>query len=120
MSSNGTHPSYVIGTDEYSRQQRADRGFSTQDTFSFDTYIAGVIAGGVRELQRRGMGCPGSFMDSTGMTVEERTDRWRELLGEMAGGFEAYVEADAWGVEPPAMFPEAMGLFVQWFGALWD
>lgn len=120
--SSATHPPYIIGKGEESRQERADRGFSREDTFSFDTYVAGVIAGGVRELQRRGLGCPGGFRDEEGLTLEERCKAWEELLGEMACGFEAYVEATASSAmfEHPDGFKRSMELFTTWFGALWD
>lgn len=116
-------PLHVIGRDAASYDQRGARGFSDDDTFSFDSYLAGVIAGGVRALQERGIGCPGDFMATTGMTVEERTEKWRELLGEMAEGFEAYLhqnEHGPWLQGPPASFTRSWDLLTEWFGALWD
>lgn len=95
-------------------KQRSKRGFADEDTWSFDTYLASVIAGGVRVLQERSFGYP------AGLTEEE----WQNILDTIANGFEYYVEHkfefdDAFD-EPDNQFEVAFKLFHDYFGHLWD
>lgn len=122
------HAPYIIGTNRASRRQRADQGFSTEDTFSFDSYLAGVIAKGVAELRDR---CDGNPLGSPGVLLPERAiasgspteeeslqanREWRAILDTIATGFENYAEGeivdDALG--------ESFRLLQEWFPALWD
>lgn len=61
-------------------RQRARRGWADQDTWSFDQYMAGVIAGGLGHLRQTNMGHPSN------MTYE----RWVEKLGELERAFQHY------------------------------
>lgn len=119
---------YIIGTNRKSRRERADRGFSTEDTFSFDTYLAGVIANGVAELRDRcdgrPLGSPGALLpdraiDSGRPTEEESRQanrEWRAILDSIATGFAKYAETEVRDDD----VDEAFRLLREWFGALWD
>src|SRR4051812_15827976 len=89
--------------------QRIERGFSEEDTFSFDYYLANVIAGGVARLRERGLGHPAEI------TFEE----WMAVLAKIEKGFAAYVADDSDNVGNDE-WSEAWDLFRRWFPALWD
>lgn len=90
--------------------QRARRGYSEQDTWSFDGYLASVIVGGVTDLRERRIGYP------SGLTPE----KWDEILGKIIDGFTVIQQDDPLSPEQQAVFDEAVALFGRWFQALWD
>lgn len=90
--------------------QRARHGYSEADTWGFDFYLSGVIAGGLQRIRDRGIGYP------NGMTFEE----WNAKLGEMIAGFEAARHAMHHMEEPPPEFERGAALFVQHYFSLWD
>lgn len=95
-------------------KQRATRGFSYRDLWSFDAYLARVISQGCRELAIVEHGHP------CGITYEE----WIAILNKIADGFEAYEEILDFKADDielrKAQYDEAMKLFVQYFEHLWD
>lgn len=92
--------------------QRARSGWSVGDAFSFDDYLARVIAEGVEHLRERAHGHPCE------LTMEE----WDEILRKIAEGFRFYVEKnyEVFGVDKDPRYVEAMALFAQWMPGLWD
>lgn len=96
--------------------QRGRRGWSEEDAWSFDTYLAGVIAGAT-EFLRGGYSYPGEF-ESEAPWIEDGG-----VLDRMASGFRGYVEGKfVWDRDDPGYdkLNESMELFVKWFGNLWD
>lgn len=89
------------------RYQRAKYGYSVQDTFSFDEYLAKVIAGGVNQLRLRHYGPP------TGLTESE----WDAILDKIVSGFNDY---SAEGYHENNDSREAMKLLIEYFHDLWD
>lgn len=107
---------HCVGQSDEMKAERAERGWSREDTWSFDTYLAGIIAGGCRALAQRGNGYPPQ------LTPEE----WSAILNRIADAFEWYVEG-AFTVERGGRdkakceeFEAAFGLLCEWWGALWD
>lgn len=97
--------------------ERARKGWSVEDTFDFDGYLAGVIAGGVRSLREYQHGHP------EGVTFEE----WGEILEEIVTGFTIHANDAvlmAGSAENQAAleakYERAKRLFAYWFGHLWD
>ncbi len=108
----------------YDRQRRK-QGWATNDTWSFDHYLAGVIAGGIRELQARNFGTPtsvcfdrhGSYLDCPDR--KGCSDAWAKILGEIAHGFE--LQLDLYGEEYPRdEVKRSFELLQHHFGDLWD
>ena len=64
--------------DSNSKRERGENGWCDSDTWSFDRYLAGVIAAGVRHI--------GEFEGYKG----ESADEWGKTLDAIATGFEAY------------------------------
>lgn len=60
--------------------QRAQRGWSYRDLWSFDDHLARVIGGGVAELRQVGHGYPSNLTP----------ERWDEIQDQMSAGFLAY------------------------------
>lgn len=92
--------------------QRGRHGWSPQDAWSFDTYLAEVISEGCTHL-RAGHSYPGNL----------EPEKWDEILEKIASGFGDYVMGRfEWLDDDPgyARFHESMELFVKWFGNLWD
>ena len=62
--------------------QRANRGYADHDVWSFDTYLAGVMAGGLRELAAHNIGHPCDFPGGA--------DGWNAWLLDKANWLEWY------------------------------
>lgn len=95
--------------------QRGRRGWADQDVWSFDTYLAEVISGGVEYL-RVGHSYPGEM-------PEDEWDGDDGILHQIGSGFHDYVDGKfTWDDDDPgyAKFNESMALFVKWYGHLWD
>lgn len=98
--------------------ERGRRGFSRSDVWSFDTYLAQVIAGGVRELAGNLHGCPPALVD--GDDVDAGCERWAQILDEIAMGFEHWATNDTRGADDLAELNRSLDLLRQWWGHLWD
>ena len=104
-------------------QERAQRGFSVEDVWSFDCYLAGVIAGGCRELARISHGAPTScyanpdaIEQATKADSDEAMECWKGILEDIARGFEGYAINDT----PTPEFHRAFTLLRKHWGDLWD
>ena len=69
--------------------QRARRGYSDEDIWGFQDYLARVIAGGIGQLRNRTRGHPGTI------SAEE----WENILTTIEDGFCEYAETDGEGRE---------------------
>lgn len=101
--------------------ERAQRGFSEEDTFSFNHYLAGVIAGGLDLLAERGIGAPAAFYEDRENFSDDTAalEKWRAVLGEMALGFRLYHDRDMPDDLPPEL-DRSFELLREWWGHLWD
>ena len=105
--------------------QRGRRGWSMQDTWSFDFYLSNVISDGCRYLAKTSQGYP------SGLSAE----KWNDILIEIASGFDEYKKVlDFEGIdgdistkdfsklndERMEKFNHSWDLFKQYFGNLWD
>jgi hypothetical protein len=97
------------------RAERATNGFSKYDWWSFDTYLAWVIAGGLKKFRTEGHGYPAD------VTEQE----WNILLDVMIEGFEGWLEK----FETKTLDEEeelrkklnvALDIFRVYFVSLWD
>jgi len=70
--------------------QRGKRGFSEQDLWSFDDYLCDIIPPALRQLKKKQTGCPQELWDEK--RVNDECHKWKEILEEMAQGFEAVEE----------------------------
>jgi hypothetical protein len=107
---------------------RMRQGYNYADVWGFDTYLARVIAGGLRELAESphatpmmGSGYyPADINVFTGISEEIQTrveTAWREDLREAARKLDMYVE-DEWANHE--LGKEAMMWVAENFGSLWD
>lgn len=116
--------------------QRGRRGWASHDTWSFDTYLSEVIAGGLRELAEYGHGYPCDFPGEF--------EGWQAWLREKADWFEWYAKdedgtsdelgwirkdltreerrarMDAYQAKMDKFFNEVLPDFCKYFGNLWD
>jgi len=99
--------------------QRGNRGWSDEDAWSFDHYLAKVIIGGLTQLRDNNHGYPSD------MTPES----WEEALTTMIDGFEAAVdiiEMNFVFADPKSYndletrFDIGSNLFTANFFSLWD
>lgn len=126
--------------------QRGYRGWADCDVWSFDSYIARVCTGGLKQLRDNASGTPlhvfpkdhwDSSSNKRDKEERERIDRearkaWRDQLDTMIDGFQAHLDAydipfmedyDAYKVEVERHEKRrvnGMMLFVEHFSALWD
>lgn len=66
--------------------QRFTKGYTDEDVWSFDYYLAKIIPPALREL-KKGYGCPSDFYDPNNKNNE--CAKWHETLEEIAQGFES-------------------------------
>ena len=85
---------------------RGRYGVSVVDTYSFDDYLAGVIARGVRMLREANHGHPGNTTSA----------EWQSILLQIEEAFSDYATNDDWGAKQE----EAALLLARWFPHLWD
>lgn len=98
---------WPIMNDE-ARNVRGQIGWAPSDIWSFDHYIAGVIAGSIRRIAE--------FPGYKGESQEE----WHATLNKMAKGFEAYNAPDAFHSEKAyKRVRKSLKLFRKHFGGLW-
>lgn len=96
--------------------ERAKRGFADEDVWSFDVYLAGVIAGGLTVLRDNLHGCPPELCENG--DVDLGMKRWEAILTEIIAGFEKYHDEDDL-LSPPEV-QRSLELLVKWWGHFWD
>jgi len=104
---------------EAHKKERTERGFSEEDWWNFDTYIAWVIAGAVEKMKADGntmFAYPG-----------EPEENWSALThGEyeiMAKGFSQWADADNYLGDADSLYrdlEDALEIFKNRFKSLWD
>jgi len=118
--------------------QRGERGYSDEDTWSLQSYLAEIIPPIVRRY-KEGSGCPGELYDKS--RKNDECWKWNEILEEIAQGFEASVWLSdikfmkymkgtkgsyELGIDEKARkemsdkFDVGLQLFARWFPSLWD
>lgn len=75
--------------------QRGRRGYSDSDWYSFHSYLTDIIISNIRKLKDNASGCPGDLWDKSAKNNE--THKWKEILEEIAQGFEAAKFLDGYG-----------------------
>ena len=119
--------------------QRGMRGYSDEDLWDFDGYLSTIIAPAVRHLSKNSHGCPSDLFDKD--KKNDECHRWKEILEEIAQGFDAAralkghgmmnFEKQADGMQKLVFdenhqkhlsdkFNKVMQLFSQYFLGLWD
>jgi len=119
--------------------QKGKRGFSDRDLWSFDDYLCEIIPPALRQLAKRSYGCPGDLWDKK--RVNDECYKWKEILEEMAQGFEAaqqiidvkyfknVKQKDGYYTHEidrkkqkllTEKYDKGMKLFVEYFLSLWD
>lgn len=103
--------------------QRARDGYSTPDTWGFDTYLARVIAGGLRHLADNCHGVPGTYT-SEDRPLHESAALWIADLEAAALKLEEYVDDEIPSHEEEQHRYEEAKDAMRWvaenFGSLWD
>jgi hypothetical protein len=100
--------------------QRARRGFSDEDVWSFDAYLAGVLAGGLKALRDNLHGCPPELCSDDDETwADEGVKRWQAILDEMIVGFAQWADENTDRERTPEV-ERSLELLVKWWGHLWD
>lgn len=96
-------------------RQRMQRGFADEDLWSFDHYLAELLAAALTRFAEMEVGCPGGL---TGGDLDARCIEWQEILAEMAVGFQAYVD-NGYLKPPPPELNRSLDLLKEWWGDLW-
>jgi hypothetical protein len=125
--------------------QRAKHGWSTADTWNFDSYLASIIIGGLKQLDSRHHGVPCSAYDENNeelyvigsydydipeeeaKSVEEMrvaSELWHQVLMDIVAGFETHEEFDDASLsdkkEIQPKIDKAFKLLHNNFGRFWD
>ena len=77
------------------RWQRSKRGYADCDWWSFHAYLTDLIIPNIRKLKDNVNGCPGDLYDKE--RVNDECHKWKEILEEIAQGFEAAKFLDGFG-----------------------
>lgn len=103
--------------------RRGLNGFAPSDTWSWDSYMAEVNVAALKYLKRHGHTHP-MFPD---LSEDHWENRWNEILDKMIAGFQASLdigECDWSNREQLEALEkierEGLGLYVEYFNALWD
>lgn len=91
--------------------ERARYGVSTEDTWSFDYYIAGVLVRALRDLRKSGF--------PSDMTEKE----WVAYLDSIIKPLDDYHRQGLYGADDEERYKKAVGAlhkFANRFGAMWD
>lgn len=111
---------------------RGWRGWAPHDTWSFDHYMAGVIAGGLKHLAEHTHGWPGYHPVEVAGSYEEQDkvrphfetfEEWQAYLRETAAWFESYANDDTldWSLERYEEFTKRiLPKFIAFWGSYWD
>ena len=97
--------------------QRARRGYSDRDLWSFDDFLTVTIRDGLREWLT---------WPPTGHPMDLSYDEWLAILQEIVDGMDAALvwqnegDFELWQREGEAKFNRAMDLLKQWWFHLWD
>lgn len=104
-------------TEKYRDQiERGRNGFATSDVWSFNDYLAGVLASGLQVLRDNLHGCPPELCSDDDETwAEEGVKRWQAILDEMIVGFSQEDQQD-----PTPELQRSLDLLAKWWGHLWD
>lgn len=103
-------------------RERIEYGFSVYDWWSFDTYIAEVIALGARRFRKDGVGYPASYDDDP----KEALDSWNKILKGVEKPLMAYAQDkfETFDIERSALLHKgaetALKLFAKNLGSFWD
>ena len=93
---------------------RVRHGWAAPDTWSFDNYLAKIIAEGCRHLQKNTHSYPSNLTEK----------KWDAILEQIAEGFEIYSGDEWWwGSDQKAdkaKIDKAKKLFNKYFESLWD
>lgn len=90
---------------------RGKRGYAHSDCWNLDTYIAEVLAGGIKDIKETTIGYP----------FESSEEEWSQILEELAAGFEYYYknkfDDDNYAITKK--INKTLILFSEWFQSLW-
>ena len=93
------------------RYQRAKQGWSFQDVWSLDTYLASVLVGSLTSLRDK-PAFPGQF---------DTQEEWQAILDEMIEGFDLW--AARWSPDSEdhdyVKVERSLELLKEYFGCLW-
>lgn len=99
--------------------ERASKGVCVEDTWSFDQYLARVIAQGTRHIAKYTHGYPAYPED---MTFEQ----WKDILNEIADSFEGYSfsKSPIYSIEEDQIRTEnlqkGLSLLQKYYESIWD
>ena len=105
-------------TDKYEKhiEQRMSFGYSVYDWWSFDSYIAGVIAHAVDKFVKDGVGHPGNMTEA----------QWQEICNRVSFPLKLWSSSERWKLETDELealyekVQESLHLFADNFGDFWD
>lgn len=86
--------------------ERGRYGFAEEDTWSFDSYLAKVISGGVDEIKHRNFGQPDELTPG----------EWYEILNSISQSFKKY----NFNRDDILLNKEGWKLLKKYFSGLWD
>lgn len=94
-------------------RQRALRGYGDDDLWNLNHSTARLIVAGARAIREWEHGYPS----------ELTWEQWEDILRRIEVGFQAWIDEDGWFHEKPeaeASYKDALALFAEWHGGLWD
>jgi len=107
------------------RRQRSEKGYSWHDWIDFDTFLAGIIANGVRDFRLNGVGVPIGLDSNAAHVLSGSVEVWNEILLKIETPLRRWSE-DKFEEDfdtnkiTYAEVQDALRLLADHFGHLWD
>lgn len=87
-------------------------GPTDEELWNLDCYLAGFIAGAIRQFREVGHGYPGEL---------DSQEEWHAILDQIAAGLERYAAVPGTATsDDGAAAIASLKLLTEWFFALWD
>jgi hypothetical protein len=104
--------------------QRGIRGYSDEDLWSFDLYLAKVISTGLIQFQKENHGMPIEIHNKYKNNDKKASQEWTKIIDKMIGSFEIHIklldEPQILKGKEKQSYEEGFKLFIKYFGDLWD
>ena len=104
--------------------QRGIRGYSDEDLWDFDIYLAKVISTGLKQFKKEEHGMPTDIHDKYKKDDKKAAEEWNNIIDKIILSFEMHIELLAEpiilkGIEKKE-YEEGLKLFIKYLGNLWD
>jgi len=107
------------------------KGFNYESLWSFDLYLAKLLADAFNELADTAHGFPahlnkGDYFNPSGEESDAAFEEWKEILREISAGFKRYIQEEDYDnyeqdhLERGVAIKNSLKLMTEWYPHFWD